>query len=147
MSKTSFQFISLSLIAVLVIAANIAGGYWLFIKKPSPSASPNPSSSAVPVVTVDETELIKQAVYSYTGLNKTTAEININRNTGQHATGTIKEYEAVGGAYWLAARQPAGWIGVYAGQAQPECAKIEGYDFPKDMVPECLNSAGKVVKR
>ena len=145
MSNTSFRFISLSLIAALVIAANIAAGYFLFIKKPIPSSSPSPS--AIPVVTVDETELIKEAVYRFTHLDVATAEIQINRNTGQQATGTIKEYDAVGGAYWLAAKTDSGWIGVYAGQAQPECTKIEAYDFPVDMVAECLNTSGQVITR
>ncbi len=115
--------------------------------EPSLVPRSSPSPSLVPAVIVDETELIKQAVYRFTHLNEAMAEVTINRRVANHATGNIKEYEAVGGAYWLAAKTTSGWVAVYAGQAQPECAKIEGYDFPKDMVPECLNSAGKVVKR
>jgi len=140
------RFISLSLIAVLVIAANIAAGYFIFIKKP-PLFEPVVSPSPIVETVVDETELIKQAVYERTGLTPEQAEISVNRRIASHATGTIKEFEAVGGAYWLAAKTAEGWVGVYDGQAQPECVEIETYVFPVDMVPECLNSSGNVVAR
>ncbi|MFH0942630.1 MAG: hypothetical protein V1810_00465, partial [Candidatus Beckwithbacteria bacterium] len=98
-------------------------------------------------VVVDETELIKQAIYDLTGLTAAKAEVTISKQIGNFATGGIKEYEAVGGAYWLAAKTNSGWVGVYDGQSQPECSQIETYDFPAEMVPECLNSLGQVVSR
>lgn len=96
---------------------------------------------------VQEEPLIKQAVYDKTGLDESEALVTINKNTGFVATGGIKEYEAVGGAYWLAAKTSEGWVCVYDGQAQPTCTQIAPYNFPKDMVPECLDTNGKVVKR
>lgn len=112
---------------------------------PIPEVSPSPAPSPSPA---DETVLIKQAVYKLTGLNETKAEVTINKNTGQFATGNIKEFEAVGGAYWIAAKSgAAGWVGVYAGQATPKCSEIAPYNFPKDMVPECLDAGGNVVSR
>jgi hypothetical protein len=101
----------------------------------------------VPQPTVDESALIKQAVYKKTGLDAVKAEVTINQNTGTHAKGNIKEFEAVGGAYWLAAKTDAGWICAYDGQSHPSCEQIAPYNFPKDMVPECLDKDNKVVAR
>ena len=146
----SSRFISLSLVAAAVVVANAVVGYQLWLKnpikaEPTPAPSVEPTASSTPVV--DETELIKQAVYEHTGLTPDQAEISVNRHIASHATGNIKEYEAVGGAYWLAAKTDSGWVGVYDGQSHPDCVAIETYAFPVDMVPECLNSSGVVVSR
>lgn len=125
------------------------------VSSPTPTVTIKPTVVLTPTPTVDETLLIspetslliKQAVYKKTGLDETKAEVTINKNTGTHATGGIKEFEAVGGAYWLAAKTSTGWICVYDGQSQPTCEEIAPYNFPKDMVPECLDANGKVVKR
>src|SRR4030042_2781288 len=113
---------------------------------PTPQPTPTPEEM-VPTPTVDESELIKKAVFKKTGLDVTQAEVTINKNTGQYATGNIKEFEAVGGAYWLAAKTDEGWVCVYDGQSQPTCEQIDVYNFPKDMVPECLDENGEVVER
>ena len=148
--KTGF----LTLLALLIIGANAF--VWLFWGKgiipqikntPTPTPSPEIIQKATPTPTINESELIKQAVFKKTGLNETQAEVSINKNTGEFATGNIKEFEAVGGAYWLAAKTEDGWVCVYDGQAQPTCTQIAPYNFPKDMVPECLDKNGKVVKR
>jgi hypothetical protein len=143
-----------TLLAFLIIGANVF--VWFFWgegvppqTKVMPTSTPSPVAfeQTTPTSTVDETELIKQAVFQKTGLTASQAEVSINKNTGQHATGNIKEFEAVGGAYWLAAETADGWVCVYDGQAQPTCAQIAPYNFPKDMVPECLDKNGNVVKR
>lgn len=115
----------------------------------SPSVSPTvlPLPILTPTPTVDETSLIKQAVFAKTGLDGTRAEVTITQNTGQHAKGNIREFEAVGGGYWLAAKADGNWVAVYDGQANPTCAQIAPYDFPTSMVPECLNASGSVVTR
>ncbi len=143
-----------TLLALLIIGANVF--VWLFWGKgtvlettltPSPTPTIKVEPTVTPIPTIDESEAIKQAVFNKTGLNASQAQISINKNTGQHATGNIKEFEAVSGAYWLAAKTNEGWVCVYDGQAQPTCAQIAPYNFPKDMVPECLDENGKVIKR
>jgi len=143
-----------TLLALLIIGANVF--VWFFwgkgmILKTNLTPSPTPTIKVEPTIaptpTIDETEAIKQAVFKKTGLSANQAEVSINKNTGQHAKGNIKEFEAVGGAYWLAAKTAAGWVCVYDGQATPTCTQIAPYNFPKDMVPECLDGTGKVVKR
>ena len=153
------------LLVIIVILANIFAWYFFvrgkeettsLLTAPSPTPQTVTEVTATPTLqaaifsltpTIDETNLIKQAIFKLTGLNETKAEITINKNTGTHAKGNIKEFEAVGGAYWLAAKTESGWIGVYAGQATPKCSDIAPYNFPKDMVPECLNESGTVVER
>lgn len=95
----------------------------------------------------DETELIKNAVYAKTGLNKTNAEVTVSFNNGSYAKGGVKEFSAIGGAYFLAAKTASGWTAVYDGQAQPPCNEINLYNFPASLVPECLDSSGNVVSR
>jgi len=144
-----------TLLILFIVGGSIFA--WYFLVKSKAPTSPTPMVTIKPTVTLtptptppvggDETLLIKQAVYKKTGLDETQAEVTINKNTGKHATGNIKEFEAVGGAYWLAAKTSSGWVCVYDGQSQPTCGQIAPYNFPKDMVPECLDENGKVVKR
>ncbi len=124
---------------------------------PCPGASPQPTLSASPVPSltptpspipsVDESDLIKQAVYAKTGLDKTKAEVTINTHTASHAKGNVKEFDAVGGAYWLATKTADHWLVVYDGQSTPLCSQIDPYSFPTSMASECLNSAGKLITR
>jgi len=110
---------------------------------PSPTSTPNEKITSP----TEEENLLKEAIYKKTGLSEGEASVTISKNTGKFATGGIKEYEAVGGAYWLAVKTDEGWLGVYDGQSQPECEQINLYNFPKDMVPECLDENGEVIKR
>ncbi|MBI4999719.1 hypothetical protein HZB97_03045 [Candidatus Gottesmanbacteria bacterium] len=164
-SGTFWKIGFFTLLAVLIIGANIFAWYFFLKSKALPptgqvpagnlAGGPTPSPIFSPVVTIiptptpaaEEANLIKQAVFKLTGLDATRAEVTINRKTDKHGKGTIKEFEAVGGAYWIAAKTTEGWVGVYAGQAQPSCAQIAPYNFPKDMVPECLDASGNVVSR
>jgi flagellar basal body-associated protein FliL len=117
------------------------------IPSPQPTPTPEEVSTPTPSPTINETRAIEEAVFRKTGLDASQAEVSIEENTGQHATGGIKEFEAVGGAYWLAAKTTEGWVCVYDGQAHPTCAQIAPYNFPKEMVAECLDESGKVVAR
>jgi len=91
---------------------------------PSPQPTPTPEEAA-PTPTVDESGLIKQAVFKKT-------EASINKNTGQHATGNIKEFEAVGGAYWLAAKTDDGWGLVFMmAKVYPPVFRLPLTIFPK----------------
>lgn len=104
-------------------------------------------STTTPIPTTDEIEAIKQTVYAKTGLNKEEAEVTISLNTGTHAKGLIREYGTVSGAYWIAAKSGGNWVGVYSGQAHPTCAEIDPYNFPTDMVPQCMDQSMNVVDR
>ena len=96
----------------------------------------------------DEEALIMAAVLEVVGLEEDEADFAITTNTGTHAKGNINEAEAeVSGGYWLAAKTEYGWTHVYDGQAHPTCEQIEPYDFPLDLVEDCLDEEGEVVTR
>ena len=48
---------------------------------------------------------------------------------------------------FLAAQDEGEWVIVYDGQAMPPCRDIEAYQFPIDMVPECLDESDSLVVR
>lgn len=153
--KAAFLF----LVFLVLLGTVAAFAYFLgkgnIILPLSPTPSPSPLSGAqlqVPVPSSpspapNEMLAIKEAIYKLTGLDETKAEVTITENTGNHAKGGIKEHDAVGGAYWLAAKASSEWIGVYDGQTHPTCTQIEQYNFPVDMVPECLDLSMNVVTR
>ncbi len=95
----------------------------------------------------DEETLITEAVLDGIGLVADEVDFSITDNTGIHAKGNVREVDAVGGGYWLAANTEDGWVHVYDGQAHPTCEQIEPFDFPLDLVEECLDSEGEVVAR
>ena len=159
--KSGWKIGFFTLLALVLIGANVfVWFFWgknlLFKESNQITPTPNPEVTVklTPTPTgkitspAEEEALIRKAVYEKSGTKESEYIIIINKNTGQHATGGIKpRQEDIGGAYWLAAKTENGWIGVYDGQAQPECTAINFYNFPKDMVPECLDKNGKVVKR
>lgn len=146
---------------VIILAIGIAVGAYLFgsnqlAKRDEVSTldpeliSPAPQfavPTSTPTPTVDEGALIKQSVFAETELSSDEAEVTISEIRGNHAKGGIKEFDAVGGAYWIAAKTTQGWVTVYHGQATPDCSDIELYGFPSDMVPQCLDDSDNVIDR
>jgi hypothetical protein len=159
-----FSIFGKLVIAVLVIGVLIAGGFYLgkrFSSQPAPTPVPTtPASPLVsPVVSIsalptaspksspDDFSAIRAALVTKTGISQENIQVSVSQNTGQHAKGTVKDRNDVGGGYFLAAKVGETWIIVYDGQAQPTCSQINPYNFPKEMVPECLDSGGNVVTR
>lgn len=96
----------------------------------------------------NEEDLIKKAVIDAGGFAASEVEVTVSENTGTHAKGGVKEVGSeVGGGYFIAAKFEGEWAGVYSGQANPTCEQIEPYDFPTEMVEECLDENGDVVTR
>ena len=111
------------------------------------SPSPTSSSSASGKATVDDNFAIRLALIAKTKITDENLEVTISQNTGEFAKGTVKNKQDVGGGYFLAAKTDGKWIIAYDGQSQPTCVQIAAYNFPKEMLPECLDSGGSVVKR
>lgn len=151
--KTAFWV----LFTIIIISAVGAFAYFLgkgsfnFSKRtaspsPSPVSQLQPPSTPTPVV--DETESIKEAIYEMVGSDATEVNVTISENTGIHATGGVVDWNSeVGGGYWIAAKSGGEWIGVYGGQSHPTCSQIDPYNFPTDMLSECLDGLGKVITR
>jgi hypothetical protein len=156
MNNNGFWKIGFLLISFIFIII-VAGGAYLFgrgdfdfgsiVKTSSPKVdeqkilvTPTPNMQS-------EIEAIKNAVYKKTGLTSQNSDVSVSQYSSKFAKGGVKEKEAVGGAYFIAAKVEGEWICVYDGQSQPSCEVIELYNFPVEMVPECLSEANKVVKR
>lgn len=123
-------------------------GFSKISSSPSPSPISQLQSPLTPAPVLDETEAIKEAIYELVGSDATEVNITVSNNIGSHATGGVVDWDSeVGGGYWIAAKTDGEWIGVYAGQAHPTCSQIAPYNFPIDMVSECLDELGEVITR
>ena len=148
--KTGFILISVILVLLVGLISFLFGRGDIKLdgnnKENSSSATEKPLVTSTPN-SVLEIEAIKQAVYEKTGLNNLTADITVNEYTLNYAKGGVKEKEAIGGAYFIAAKVDSKWICVYDGQSHPMCEELESYNFPKEMVSECINENNIVVER
>lgn len=144
--------IAIILIGVVGVFAYFLGkgnfGFSKVTSSPSPSPVSQLQSPSTPAPVLDETEEIKEAIYELVGSDATEVNVTVSNNTGSHATGGVVDWGSeVGGGYWIAAKTGGEWFGVYAGQSHPTCGQIAPYDFPIDMVSECLDELGKVITR
>jgi hypothetical protein len=95
----------------------------------------------------DDAEAIRAALIEKTGIGADKLEFAVAQNSGLHARGTLKHKDDPGGAYFIAAKVDDRWVIVYDGQATPACTAIAPYEFPVDMVPECLDGNNNLVVR
>lgn len=110
----------------------------------SPTLPPSPS----PQFSEDDAKAIKLALAAKLGTTEANLDVGVTQKDAKHAKGNVKEKTSeVGGGYFLAAKVDGQWVIVYDGQATPNCNQVNPYDFSTDMVPECLDSSGKVVAR
>jgi len=111
-------------------------------------ASPTPSPSPTPQFSEDDAKAIAAALAAKLGTSESNLDVGVTQKDAKHAKGNVKEKTSeVGGGYFLAAKTESGWVIVYDGQATPTCTQIAPYDFPTDMVPECLDANGNLVTR
>lgn len=166
----------LLIIATVFITLGLLGlgafGFWFVqknmmkIPQPSPSAPPSPSVLSSPSVFNPEItplptptptpspqlktdlELIKEAFAKK--YNKPLNEVNVSISEHQdpYAKGGVGFTGEMGGAMWLAYKQDGDWVIVWDGNGTIPCDKIEPYNFPVSMVPECWDeSTGTLVIR
>lgn len=142
----SWKYLSLALLLVLVTVLAGGGVYlWTLTKTQVPSiTTPSPTPTLAPTATPapassaqSDLEQIKELFAQK--YNKSLGEVMvvINKNTGIKASGSVKFVGEMGGAMWLAAQSEGVWVLVFDGQGTIPCQKIEPYNFPLDMVPEC----------
>ncbi|TSC54283.1 MAG: hypothetical protein LiPW16_78 [Microgenomates group bacterium LiPW_16] len=113
----------LVLFALLIIGANIFAWYFFFKGKEqtlTPSPTPQPIETVIPILSSPTPKIDDESLIKEA----------IFKLTGLDAT-----------------KAEVTINGVYAGQATPKCSEIAPYNFPKDMVPECLDAANKLIKR
>jgi hypothetical protein len=74
--------------------------------------------------------------------------VEVERDTGMFAKGSIRFTDEPGGGLWFAARTTQGWELVFDGNGIIPCSAIAGHDFPADMVPQCLDEeSGELLQR
>ena len=111
-------------------------------------SSPTPSPAPSPQFSEDDAKAIAAALAAKLGVSETNLDVGVTQKDAKHAKGNVKEKTSeVGGGYWLAAKVDSQWIIVYDGQATPNCNQVNPYNFPTDMVPECLDANGNLVTR
>lgn len=85
-----------------------------------------------------EQEKIKQAIDEHDNEMKAT-EVTFDKITDKLAKGSVSYPEGVGG-WWLAVKENNQWKIIAVGSDVVDCAIIEPYNFPADMVTVCYNS-------
>lgn len=160
------QVITFSLVLFIVFIAG-AGSLWLYQNNPTkkspdllPTASLQPSPTTQILPTVEPTLTSSPSLTpkpDSTGIktamakkyNKSEADVNItvSKIDATHAWGTVSFAGEMGGGWFLAYRNPDGWIIIDDGNGTISCEKIAPYNFPVDMVPECVDKNGSLIKR
>lgn len=164
-------FISTALLLLLAGAA----GFWFYQQKNlKPASSPEPAVTTQPVgqplsepsiepsvlptivpspkpspsvKTKSDLDAIKEAFSKKYNKPLSDVNITISKNNGIHASGGVKFGGEMGGGWWLAYNDNGNWMIVQDGNGTVTCEIIEPYNFPTDMVPECVTQAGKLIKR
>ena len=96
------------------------------------------------MVEVAETEALKgdlkQAfVNKYQDWDIDNVVVELSMTTEGFATGGIGFADSFGGGYFYAANTAEGWVIAWDGQDLVDCADIEPYDFPTEMIAYCYD--------
>ena len=86
-----------------------------------------------------DTQAIKEAFSEKYDRPVTQIEVSVDESTGELARGGVHFIGETGGSWFLAAKVDDEWVIVDDGNGTISCQKIEGYDFPTSMVPECYD--------
>ena len=101
---------------------------------PLPTLAPTASPTPTPVSIEDQLKTIFATKYS-----KPIADITleVNDNTGTHATGLIKFAGEISGGMWLAHLDGTDWVLDFDGNGTPYCANIQPHNYPTSIIAEC----------
>lgn len=130
-----------------------------FLKKieiiPSPTVSIAPTSEEIinptlnPSPTVQEESDLLQLQKAFAkkyNRSATETEVTISKKDETHISGGIKFTGEIAGGWFLAYKTADGWIIVQDGNGTISCETVAPYNFPKSMVPECVDAGGNLVK-
>jgi len=81
------------------------------------------------------TELLSQKL----NIDANTIITTIDTDAGDFAKGQIHFTEESGGGLWFGAKTAKGWEVAYSGNGIMSCSVANQYNFPKDLVPKCLD--------
>ena len=137
---------------LLFVAGTFFPNPW--IKKqennPIPSVTVEPTISIIPTPTVEEEGALLQLQKAFAKkYNKELSEVlmTISQKDDTHASGSIKFLGETSGGWFLAYKTITdGWIIVQDGNGTISCETIAPYDFPQEMVSECVDANNNLVK-
>lgn len=93
------------------------------------------SSSAKPILTAITEEFSKKYNKPLDAFSLT---VDIERDN--YAKGSVRFKGEMGGAIWFAAKTNGTWKLVSDGQGPMSCESANSYNFPKDLVPGCIDT-------
>jgi hypothetical protein len=109
---------------------------------PSPTKFVVPTTQPSPASTLSDLDLIKLAFAEKHGKPVSEVILTISENNGLTARGSISFTGDVGSGWWLAAKVKGIWTAIQDGNGYVSCETVTGYNFPKSMVPECVDTNG-----
>jgi hypothetical protein len=107
--------------------------------------SPTPTDIVIPTPTLTDLEYIKIAFANKRGKPVADVIIKISENISTQARGSISFKGENGGGWWLAAKVKNQWVAVADGNGYVSCDAVKDYKFPKSMIPECVDTKGKLI--
>lgn len=154
--NTKINFWMVLTLVLLGILLFVAGTFFPnpWIKKqennPIPSVTVEPTISIIPTPTVEEEGALLQLQKAFAKkYNKELSEVlmTISQKDDTHASGSIKFLGETSGGWFLAYKTITdGWIIVQDGNGTISCETIAPYDFPQEMVSECVDANNNLVK-
>ena len=160
------QVILLALLFLVIFIAG-AASFWFYQEKltkksqvsptpqildPSPTYQSQPTSeptvaSLLTPTSKPDSQGIKEAMAKKHNKSMADVEITVSKIDSTHAWGSVKFAGEMGGGWFLAFKNPDGWIIVDDGNGTISCETIAPYNFPPDMVSECVDKNGNLIKK
>lgn len=109
----------------------------IFACQLSQPAAPDPTELKPPEV-VDDATLIGAALIAETGIPEQNLSFSIDVNTGSFARGVFEDVLSDTSSLYIATKIGDGWNIAYTGILIPLCDDIAAFDFPLEVMPECL---------
>jgi len=122
-------------------------------KQPDPAPTPvatvtsiptTPNTDLSPTLKPDNQLLLREALAQKHKLPATSVSVTIKEITSEYASGTVLLNGE--GAWFLAAKENDDWHIVDDRNGVVLCDVVAKYDFPKSMVPECVDKKGNPVQ-
>lgn len=130
------------IIGFILVVVVVGGGYYILTKIKVPVAS---EETPTPITVEDNLSKLFAEKY-----NKDASDVylTIVKQTDTHILGGVKfGSEAGEGGMFLAVKDGEQWKIVFDGNGSISCASIDPYNFPVDMLSECIDNSGNPVDR
>lgn len=112
-----------------------------------PTTQPAETIPSPTTQTRSDVVLIQEAFAEKYSKPVSDTNVTINKNTGTHASGSIKFSGEMGGGMWFAYTDSEGnWQIAFDGNGTPTCSQIEPHNFPSSIINECYDEDLGIMK-